>query len=129
MVDPYTGDEFELPGLGITPGHVWLTLITSMFMHGGWAHLGGNMLYLWVFGDNIENRLGHLRYLIFYLMTGVIVSLTHVLTTQFLGHSLLIPSLGASGAISGILGGYILLSPAEGFMYFYSSPSFQYLQY
>ena len=111
--DPYTGDSFELPGLGVTPGHVWLTLITSMFMHGGWAHLGGNLLYLWVFGDNIENRLGHLRYMIFYLLTGIIASLTHVLTTSFLGHNLLIPSLGASGAISGILGGYILLFPTR----------------
>ena len=111
--DPYTGDSFELPGLGVTPGHVWLTLITSMFMHGGWAHLGGNLLYLWVFGDNIENRIGHLRYLIFYLLTGIIASLTHVLTTSFLGHNLLIPSLGASGAISGILGGYILLFPTR----------------
>ena len=113
LTDPYTGDKFELPGLGITPGHVWLTLITSMFMHGGWAHLGGNMLYLWVFGDNIENRLGHSRYLFFYLITGIIASLTHVLTTQFLGHNLLIPSLGASGAVSGILGGYLLLFPTR----------------
>lgn len=113
MVDPYTGDEFQLPGLGVTPVHVWFTLITSMFMHAGWAHLGGNMLYLWVFGDNIENRLGHLRYLIFYLLTGIIASLTHVLTTQFLGHNLLIPSLGASGAVSGILGGYLLLFPTR----------------
>ena len=112
-IDPYTGDEFILPGLGITPGHVWLTLITSMFMHGGWAHLGGNMLYLYVFGDNIENRLGHMRYLIFYLLTGIIASLTHVVTTQFLGHDLLIPSLGASGAISGILGGYLILFPTR----------------
>jgi len=113
MVDPYTGDEFKLPGLGVTPGHVWFTLITSMFMHGGWAHLGGNMLYLWVFGDNIENRLGHVRYLFFFLITGIIASLTHVLTTQFLGHNTLIPSLGASGAVSGILGGYLLLFPTR----------------
>jgi membrane associated rhomboid family serine protease len=113
MIDPYTGDQFELPGLGISPQPVWLTLITSMFMHGGWAHLGGNMLYLWVFGDNIENRLGHVRYLFFYLLTGIIASLTHVLTTQFLGHNMLIPSLGASGAISGILGGYLLLFPTR----------------
>lgn len=112
-IDPFTGDEFILPGLGITPGHVWLTLITSMFMHGGWAHLGGNMLYMYVFGDNIENRLGHIRYLLFYLVTGIIASLTHVVTTQVLGHDLLIPSLGASGAISGILGGYLVLFPTR----------------
>ena len=113
ITDPYTGDEFRLPGLGVTPGHVWFTLITSMFMHGGWAHLGGNILYLWVFGDNIENRLGHVRYLFFYLITGLIASLTHVLTTQFFGHNMLIPSLGASGAISGVLGGYLLLFPTR----------------
>jgi membrane associated rhomboid family serine protease len=113
IVDPYTGDKFELPGLGVTPRPVWFTIITSMFMHGGLAHLGGNMLYLWVFGDNIENRLGHVRYLFFYLLTGIIASLTHVLTTQFLGHNLLIPSLGASGAISGVLGGYLLLFPTR----------------
>lgn len=113
MVDPYTGDKFELPGLGVTPGHVWLTMITSMFMHGGLAHLGGNMLYLWVFGDNIENRLGHIRYLVFYLLTGIIASLTHVVTTSMLGHNLLIPSLGASGAISAILGAYLFLFPTR----------------
>lgn len=110
-VDPYTGQRFLRPPLGETNVHVWLTLVISMFMHGGWAHLGGNLLYLWVFGDNIENRLGHARYLIFYLLTGVIASLTHVFTTQVMGHDMLIPSLGASGAISGVLGAYILLYP------------------
>jgi membrane associated rhomboid family serine protease len=69
------------------------------------------MLYLWIFGDNLENILGHARYLIFYLVCGVIASLCHVYTTKFLGQSMLIPSLGASGAISGVLGGYILLFP------------------
>jgi membrane associated rhomboid family serine protease len=101
--DPYTNQRVLLPGLGVTPVHVWLTLLTSMFMHGGWAHLGGNMMYLWVFGDNIENRLGHLRYLVFYLLTGIIASMTHML----------IPSLGASGAISGILGAYLMLYPTR----------------
>ncbi|HYJ37792.1 MAG TPA: rhomboid family intramembrane serine protease [Chitinophagaceae bacterium] len=113
MVDPLTGEKFLLPGLGVTNIHVWLTLLTSMFMHGGLAHLGGNMLYLWVFGDNIENRLGHLRYLLFYLLTGIIASLTHVLAEAILGRNLLVPSLGASGAISGILGAYILLFPGR----------------
>jgi membrane associated rhomboid family serine protease len=110
-VNPIDGERYRIPGLGVTAVPVWFTLIISMFMHGGWAHLGGNMLYLWVFGDNIENRLGHLRYLIFYLLTGVIASLTHVLTTRFLGHDLLVPSLGASGAISGVLGAYLMLYP------------------
>lgn len=111
--DPYTNQRVLLPGLGVTPVHVWLTLITSMFMHGGWAHLGGNMMYLWVFGDNIENRLGHLRYLFFYLLVGIIASMAHVITTNVLGHNMLIPSLGASGAISGILGAYLLLYPTR----------------
>jgi membrane associated rhomboid family serine protease len=113
MRDPYTGERFYIPGLGETGVHVWLTLLTSMFMHGGWAHLGGNLLYLWVFGDNIENRLGHLRYLVFYLLTGLIASLTHVFSTYLLGHNMLIPSLGASGAISGILGAYMVLYPTR----------------
>lgn len=110
-VNPIDGERYRIPGLGVTDVPVWFTLIISMFMHGGWAHLGGNMLYLWVFGDNIENRLGHLRYLFFYLLTGVIASLTHVFTTRFLGHDLLVPSLGASGAISGVLGAYLMLYP------------------
>jgi membrane associated rhomboid family serine protease len=82
-------------------------------MHGGFAHLGGNMLYLWIFGDNIENRLGHKRYLFFYLLTGVIASLSHVFITYFTGQNSLIPSLGASGAISGVLGAYIILFPLQ----------------
>jgi membrane associated rhomboid family serine protease len=97
-----------------TPGSVYLTLLTSMFMHGGWAHILGNMLFLWIFGDNIEDRLGHLRYLIFYLVCGLIASLAQVFTTVAFATSaagLLVPSLGASGAISGVLGGYVLLFP------------------
>jgi len=111
ITDPYTGQRFTLPGLGVTPIPVWFTLITSMFMHGGLAHIAGNMLYLWIFGDNLENRLGHLRYFIFYMLVGVIASLAHVFSTYFLDQNTLIPSLGASGAISGVLGGYILLFP------------------
>ena len=80
-------------------------------MHGSWAHLLGNMLYLFIFGDNIEHRLGWKRYLIFYLLTGVIASLSHVFSTYFLQQSSVTPSLGASGAISGVLGGYLLLFP------------------
>ena len=96
---------------GPTPVPVYFTLITSMFMHGGWAHLLGNMLYLWIFGDNLENRMGHARYLVFYLLCGLVAGLAHVFTSYFLDRDLLIPSLGASGAISGVLGGYILLFP------------------
>ncbi|MFY9551297.1 MAG: rhomboid family intramembrane serine protease [Thermoanaerobaculia bacterium] len=97
--------------IGHTPISVYLTLITAMFMHGGFAHLAGNMLYLWIFGDNLESILGHLRYLIFYLLTGVLAGLTHVFVTAFLGRNPMIPTLGASGAIAGVLGGYIVLFP------------------
>ena len=109
--DASTGQTMQVPGLQPTPVPVYFTLISSMFMHGGWMHLGGNMLYLWVFGDNIENRLGHMRYLIFYLLCGIIASLSHVFITGGSSESSLIPSLGASGAISGVLGGYMLLFP------------------
>jgi membrane associated rhomboid family serine protease len=94
-----------------TPIPVYLTLVTAMFMHGGFAHIFGNMLYLWIFGDNLEDALGHGRYLIFYVVTGVLAGLSHVLVTAALGSNPLIPSLGASGAISGVLGGYIVLFP------------------
>jgi len=109
--DPLTGDRFRVSGLQPTPISVYITLLTSMFMHGGFAHIFGNMLFLLIFGDNIENRLGHLRYLIFYLLVGIIASLTHVFVSVSVGSSTLIPSLGASGAISGVLGGYLLLFP------------------
>ena len=111
LTDPATGEQVTMPGLGPTPIPVYFTLITSMFMHGGIAHIAGNMLYLWIFGDNIENAIGHKRYLIFYLLCGIIASLSHVFATKLLGQNLLIPSLGASGAISGVLGAYILLFP------------------
>jgi len=110
----YAGQQITIPGLGPTPGSVYFTLFTSMFMHGGFMHLAGNMLFLWIFGDNIEDRLGHAKYLVFYLLCGVIASLAHVFTTGVFAtgeSALLVPSLGASGAISGVLGGYILLHP------------------
>ena len=110
------GQRFLAPGLEHTPISVYITLFTSMFMHGGYAHIGGNMLFLWIFGDNIEDRLGHVRYLVFYLVCGLIASLSHVLATAAFAadrDSLLVPSLGASGAISGVLGGYILLHPTR----------------
>ncbi|MFO7687561.1 MAG: rhomboid family intramembrane serine protease [Desulfobacterales bacterium] len=109
--DSVSGDRYRVPGLGVTPLSVYLTLLTSMFMHGGLMHLLGNMLYLHIFGDNIENLMGHLRYLIFYLTCGVLASLAHVFTSAALDADLLVPSLGASGAISGVLGGYFLLFP------------------
>jgi membrane associated rhomboid family serine protease len=113
---PVTGQRILVPGLDPTPLSVYLTLFTSMFMHGGIAHIGGNMLFLWIFGDNIEDRLGHIRYFFFYLVCGLIASLAHVFTTAAFASdqsSMLVPSLGASGAISGVLGGYMLLHPSR----------------
>jgi len=94
-----------------TPISVYLTLFTSMFMHGGIMHLLGNMLFLWIFGDNVEDDLGHGRYTAFYLATGVLASLAHVVATFASGDNPYIPSLGASGAISGVMGGYLVLHP------------------
>ena len=108
-VDQATGNRFLIPGLEETPVPVYFTLLTSMFMHGSWAHLGGNMLYLWIFGDNIENRLGHKRYLFFYLLCGLIASLSHVFSTVMSTQHSLVPSLGASGAISGVMGAYLMM--------------------
>ena len=105
------GDERGTIPLQPTPGHVYLTLLISMFMHGSLMHLLGNMLFLWIFGDNIEDEIGHGRYLGFYLVTGVLASLAHVVSTFVVGDNPYIPSLGASGAISGIMGGYLVLHP------------------
>ncbi len=89
------------------PTPIYLTLLSSMFMHGGWMHLGGNMLYLWIFGDNVEHRFGWRLFLLFYLVSGLLASAAQI----FLGPESLIPNLGASGAISGILGAYLVLFP------------------
>ena len=89
------------------PSPIWLTLFSSMFMHGGYDHLFGNMLFLFIFGDNVEKAFGAARYAAFYLVVGVIASLAHVA----FGPDSVIPSLGASGAISGVLAGYLLLFP------------------
>src|SRR5712671_1209364 len=116
LIEPVTGQRMLVPGLERTPFSVYLTLFTSMFMHGGIAHIAGNMLFLWIFGDNIEDSMGHLRYLVFFLLCGVLASLAHVFMTAAFAtdqSSLMIPSLGASGAISGVLGGYILLFPTR----------------
>jgi membrane associated rhomboid family serine protease len=85
----------------------WTTLFTSQFLHGGWWHLISNMVYLWVFGNNIEDRLGHFKYLLFYLICGAIAALCQ----WFIGMYSTIPSLGASGAISGVLGAYLIWFP------------------
>jgi len=105
------GDQtVEIP-LQPTPIHVYLTLLISIFMHGSLMHLFGNMLFLWIFGDNVEDDLGHGRYAVFYLLTGILASLAHVVSTFVFGDNPFIPSLGASGAISGIMGGYLVLHP------------------
>jgi membrane associated rhomboid family serine protease len=85
----------------------WSTLLTSMFLHGGWMHLGGNMLYLWIFGDNLEKVMGAVRFLVFYLVCGLAASFAHIA----FGAGSTIPAVGASGAISGVLGGYLVLFP------------------
>ena len=88
------------------PGE-WLTLITSQFLHGGWLHIGSNMLALFIFGDNVEDRLGHVKFLFFYVLCGTGASIVHIATNA----ELTVPALGASGAISGVLGAYLLLFP------------------
>jgi membrane associated rhomboid family serine protease len=105
------GDERGSIPLQPTPGSVYATLLITMFMHGGLMHLLGNMLFLWIFGDNVEDDLGHGRYTAFHLITGVIASLSHVVSTFAFGDNPFIPSLGASGAISGVMGGYLVLHP------------------
>ncbi len=95
--------------LGPSPEPVYLTVISSMFMHGGWLHLGGNMLFLWIFGDNVEHAMGHLPFVLFYLGAGIVATVAHV----FVQPDSLIPLVGASGAISGVLGTYLVLFPAN----------------
>lgn len=102
--------EVPVPGLQPTPIPVWLTLFTAIFMHGSIMHLAGNMWFLWIFGDNIEDDMGHVKYLIFYLATGVLASLAFVALNST-GEAALTPCLGASGAISGVLGAYLVLHP------------------
>ncbi len=86
---------------------VLATPITSMFLHGGWLHLLGNMIFLWVFGDNVEDAMGHVRYAIFYIVVGLAAGTTHI----FINQNDIIPAIGASGAVAGVLGAYLLLYP------------------
>ena len=93
---------------GVVPAlFSWPTVLTSMFLHGGWLHIAGNMLYLWIFGDNVEDRLGHGRFLVFYLLSGTVAALAQVLTSP--GST--VPTIGASGAIAGVMGAYFVLFP------------------
>jgi len=101
----------EIPNFpGPTP--IYLTILTAMFMHGSWAHLGGNMLYLWIFGDNVEDAMGHAKFIIFYLLCGLAATAAHIAFSQS-GLNAYTPSLGASGAIAGVLGAYIVLFPSR----------------
>ena len=100
-----TGEKHLPDGIAVIPP--WASLLTSMFMHGGFWHLAGNMLYLWVFGNNIEDAMGHVRYFIFYLLCGVAAGLAHIVFNARSN----VPTVGASGAISGILGGYMVMFP------------------
>ena len=96
------------PGVGCRlGGFTWSTLLTSMFLHGSWMHLIGNMWFLWIFGNNIEDSMGHWRFLVFYLLTGLAAAGAHVLSDP----SSTVPTVGASGAISGVMGAYLVLYP------------------
>ena len=101
--------RFFNPQLNVSPGFLgrYFPIFTSLFLHGGWVHLLGNMLYLWIFADNIEGRLGHFKFLTFYLLCGLGASLAHI----FANPTSSVPSIGASGAIAGILGAYFILYP------------------
>ena len=113
-VDLVEPQLIEVPGEGVVqipmapgPPIIFLTLLTSMFMHGGFGHIGGNMLYLWIFGDNVEHRFGHVLFLVFYLVSGLVGSLAQIAVNP----SGIIPNLGASGAIAGVMGAYLVLFP------------------
>lgn len=100
------GNTGEVPHYA-TPLPVYFNFLSSMFMHGGIAHLGGNMLFLWIFGDNLENLLGHIRFAAFYIVCGLAAAFAQIVMDT----DSIIPMLGASGAISGVMGGYVLLFP------------------
>jgi membrane associated rhomboid family serine protease len=113
------GEAWVIPGYGLVatrffadPGGEAFTLLTSMFMHGGWAHLGFNMLFLYIFGDNVEDAIGHRRYLLFYLACGVVAGLSQLAVDT----ASPVPMVGASGAIAGVLGAYLVLYPTAPIM-------------
>jgi len=100
--------ERALAGAGpYTLATTWPTILTSMFLHGGWLHIIGNMWFLWIFGDNIEDHLGHFRYLLFYLACGIAAAVTHIVFNLSSNE----PTVGASGAIAGVMGAYVILYP------------------
>ena len=106
-LDPYTRNTF-ISAYGMVPDEfTWRTLLTSMFLHGGWMHVLGNMWFLWIFGDNVEDILGHGKFLLFYLACGAVAGLAQVLFDP----SSRVPTVGASGAIAGVMGAYIVKFP------------------
>ena len=113
LLELSAGDDFVLrwafipANFAADPAGNLITIFTAMFMHGGWLHLLGNMLFLWIFGDNVEDRLGHAKFLIFYLLAGIAATLAQFALAP---HST-VPNVGASGAIAGVLGAYILMFP------------------
>ena len=100
-------DAFTLYWGLVPAAFSWVTVFTSMFLHGGFLHVAGNMLYLWIFGDNVEDRMGHGRFLVFYLLCGVAAALAQTITAP----DSVIPMVGASGAIAGVMGAYFILYP------------------
>jgi len=110
------GRNEHLSGRGVAicraqPSPLW-TIVSAMFIHGSWLHIGGNMLFLWIFGDNVEDSMGHVLYALFYLIVGTIAAFSHALVADVYGSSdLLTPAIGASGAIAGVMGAYIVLFP------------------
>jgi membrane associated rhomboid family serine protease len=98
--------ELEIPQYP-GPSPIWLTIFSAMFMHGGWMHIIGNMLYLWIFGDNIEDNFGHLNFVLFYFICGIAATFAQI----YVDPASVIPNLGASGAIAGVLGSYLVMFP------------------
>jgi membrane associated rhomboid family serine protease len=110
-LDAFVGRYAMIPNQissGLDAGDL-LRILTSMFMHGGWMHLIGNMLYLWIFGDNVEDALGHVGYLVFYLLAGFLASFAH----YYFNPQSIVPTVGASGAIAGVLGAYLVFYPSS----------------
>jgi membrane associated rhomboid family serine protease len=103
----HPGEQVAAPGCAAPDAPTWLTLFTAMFMHGGLLHLGGNMLFLWIFGNNVEDSMGPVKFLLFYLLAGLAASGLQLA----IGPDSMTPNLGASGAIAGVLGGYLILFP------------------
>ena len=99
--------DYAMFPAAISQGQMYETILTSMFLHGGWMHLLGNMLFLWIYGDNMEDELGHIPFLAFYLVTGALAAIVHVMSAP----GSVVPTVGASGAIAGVMGGYLLMYP------------------